>query len=70
MALAAGIEVLSEVLLPPFLDAAREYGVPVRVRGDHGVENLLVAAWMEAHVASEQGRSYIWGRHVSLYSYM
>ncbi|KAF7972873.1 hypothetical protein HWV62_7994 [Athelia sp. TMB] len=40
-----------------------EHGVPSRVRGDHGTENLEVAAWMEQYRGSNRG-SYIWGRSV------
>ena len=51
-----------ETVLSLFLDAAHDYGVPNRLRGDHGVENLQVAAWMEVNVGMEGGRPYIWGR--------
>ena len=34
-------------VLELFLQATRRHGVPSRVRGDHGTENLEVAAWME-----------------------
>ncbi|KAF7310367.1 hypothetical protein HMN09_00578700 [Mycena chlorophos] len=50
-------------VLELFLDAARIYGVPSRVRGDHGGENLHVAAWMEVYRGIGRG-SYIWGRSV------
>nr|GAT43777.1 predicted protein [Mycena chlorophos] len=50
-------------VLELFLDAARTYGVPSRVRGDHGGENLHVAAWMEVYRGIGRG-SYIWGRSV------
>ena len=33
-----------QTVLSVFLQAAEEYGVPNRLRGDHGVENILVAA--------------------------
>jgi hypothetical protein len=46
-------------VLDIFLLAAQLYGVPARVRGDHGVENIMLATWMEEHV--RQG-AYIWGR--------
>ncbi|CUA71582.1 hypothetical protein RSOLAG22IIIB_09669 [Rhizoctonia solani] len=43
---------------------AREiHGTPSRVRGDHGVENVEVASWMEANRGHDRG-SYIWGRSV------
>ena len=32
------------MMLQLFFDATRVYKVPVRLRGDHEVENLLVAA--------------------------
>ncbi|KAL5537303.1 hypothetical protein ACEPAF_1126 [Sanghuangporus sanghuang] len=37
--------------------------VPMRLQGDHGIENLLIAAWMEQFRGTEQG-AYIWGRSV------
>ena len=46
-----------------FLEACFHYGVPQRVRGDHGVENVLVAEWMERVQGNRRG-SYIWGRSV------
>ncbi|KAF7342954.1 hypothetical protein MVEN_01725400 [Mycena venus] len=39
----------AQTVLDLFLLATAIYGVLSRVRGDHGVENLLVAAWMEAY---------------------
>ncbi|KAL0565018.1 hypothetical protein V5O48_017012, partial [Marasmius crinis-equi] len=44
-------------------DARAVHGTPSRVRGDHGVENLEVAEWMETNFGVERG-SYIWGRSV------
>ena len=44
-----------------FLEQVIAHGTPRRVRGDHGTENLEVAAWMEDRFGVERG-SYIWGR--------
>lgn len=51
----------AQTVLDLFLTAAGKYGVPSRVRGDHGLENLFVAAWMGEHLGPHRG-SYIWGR--------
>lgn len=48
-------------VLTLFLSACAVYGVPSRLRGDHGTENILVAAWMEERRGEHRG-SYIWGR--------
>ena len=48
-------------VLKLFLDAAQVYGVPSRLRGDHGTENIEVATWMEENRGICRG-SYIWGR--------
>jgi hypothetical protein len=50
-----------QTVLDLFLAAIEIYGVPSRLRGDHGVENLLVAAWMERFQGEGRG-SYLWGR--------
>ncbi|KAG8941496.1 hypothetical protein FRC03_004468 [Tulasnella sp. 419] len=50
-------------VLDLFLRASGSYGVPSRLRGDHGVENIQVAAWMELHKGPGRG-SYIWGRSI------
>lgn len=44
-----------------FMHAAQVFGVPSRLRGDHGTENIIVATWMEEHRGTRRG-SYIWGR--------
>ncbi|KAG6849056.1 hypothetical protein H0H93_011639 [Arthromyces matolae] len=51
----------AQAVLDLFLEACQKYGVPSRVREDHGLENLFVAAWMEQNLGSGRG-SYIWGR--------
>lgn len=48
-------------VLQLFLDSTEHWGVPSRLRGDHGVENVLVASWMERYRGVSRG-SYIWGR--------
>lgn len=50
-------------VLELFKTGIERYGVPSRVRGDHGVENLQVAALMEEIRGVGRG-SYIWGRLV------
>jgi len=54
---------MATTVLDVFLRAADVYGVPSRIRGDHGTENLMVAYWMEEHRGTRRG-SYIWGRYV------
>lgn len=51
----------ASTVLDLFHCARSDYGTPSRVRGDHGVENVEVAAWMEANQGPSRG-SYIWGR--------
>ena len=51
-----------QTVLSLFVSAAQRYGVPSRLRGDHGVENIWVAAFME-HAHGEGRGSYIWGRY-------
>jgi hypothetical protein len=53
----------AQTVLDLFLDLIQVHGLPSRVRGDHGVENLLVAAYM-GKVRGEGRGSYIWGRCV------
>jgi hypothetical protein len=52
---------LSQTVMDVFWAAAEVYGVPSRMRGDHGVENLILAAFMEEVRGTRRG-SYIWGR--------
>jgi hypothetical protein len=53
----------AETVLDLFMQVVHTHGVPSRVRGDHGTENVLVAAWMEERNGVARG-SYIWGRSV------
>jgi hypothetical protein len=51
---------MATTVLDLFLNASNVYGIPCRLRGDHGTENIFVAAWMEAN--SNFRGAYIWGR--------
>ena len=53
----------AETVLTLFLETVNLHGIPSRVRGDHGGENIRVAEWMEEHRGPGRG-SYIWGRCV------
>jgi transposase InsO family protein len=50
----------SETVLQVFINSIEKHGAPIRVRGDHGTENVLVAEWMERQPLGRG--SYIWGR--------
>ncbi|KAG8719064.1 hypothetical protein FRC08_003745 [Ceratobasidium sp. 394] len=54
---------LASTVLDLFHKARGIYGTPSRIRGDHGVENVAVAQWMEENRGLNRG-SYIWGRSV------
>ena len=64
-----GIEVQdnnrASTALKNFRRVCDEYGVPSRVRGDLGVENLRIAKFME-QVRGLNRASFIWGRCVQL----
>ncbi len=53
----------AQTVLHLFLEAAQKYGLPSRVRGDQGVENVDVASYMFSHPLRGPGRgSYISGK--------
>ena len=51
----------AQIVLHFFLDIILTHGCPSQVRGDHGVENVRVADYMEEKMGANRG-SYIWGR--------
>ncbi|KAG8959652.1 hypothetical protein FRC00_001400 [Tulasnella sp. 408] len=61
--IAAANNNFGSTVLNLFLRAAHQYGVPSRLRGDHGTKNIQVAAYMEMRNGVRRG-SYIWGRSV------
>ena len=40
---------LGDTILNLFLTAVCTYGVPSHIRGDHGIKNIPLAAWMELY---------------------
>lgn len=50
----------AETVLRLFREAVAKYGVPSRMRGDRGGENLLVAIWMICFRGLNRG-SFMWG---------
>lgn len=54
----------ADTVLDVFLEAVKAYGVPSRVRGDRGGENVEVAIWMIKHRGPNRA-SFMWGRYVS-----
>lgn len=47
-----------------FIQAIEAYGIPLKVRGDRGGENVKVAVWMIMHQGTNRG-SFMWGSCVS-----
>jgi hypothetical protein len=55
----------ARTVLDFFMEIIKVHGTPSRVRGDHGVENVRVADYMEWKMGRNRG-SYIWGRCIAL----
>jgi len=53
----------AETVLNLFKQATARYGIPSRVRGDRGRENIEVATFMIMKNSCHRG-SFIWGRYV------
>lgn len=54
---------LASTVLQYFIEGTHEFGLPLRVRGDHGVENVEVARFMVERRGVNRGR-FIAGRSV------
>ena len=54
----------SDTVLALFMNGIRENGLPMRVRGDQGGENLLVARFMLEHPLRAGKAGFIAGRSV------
>jgi hypothetical protein len=57
----------AETVLELFIEAVDKHGLPSRLRGDHGTENVLVAQFMEDVRGVLRG-SYIWGRYAATHA--
>ena len=55
----------ADTVLRVFLNATGKYGVPYRVRGDRGGENIEVSVWMIKYRGPNRG-SFTWGTYVGL----
>ena len=59
------METRADTVLAEFTQAVNSYGLPSRVRGDHGIENVRVSQYMFNHPYRGPGRrSYITGPSV------
>ena len=54
----------ADTVLDVFREAVKHWGFPSRVRGDHGTENIKVAAYVVYYRGAGRS-SYIWGRFVT-----
>lgn len=54
---------LASTVLKYFIEGTQDFGLPLRVRGDHGVENVDVASFMVENRGDNRG-SFIAGRSV------
>ena len=54
---------LASTFLHYFIEGTHHFGLPLRVRGDHGVENVEVARFMVERRSNNRG-SFIAGRSV------
>ena len=58
--------ITAQIVLHLFKDAIAEHSLPSRVRGDHGTENVRVAAFMIEKRGEGRG-SYIFGRWADIF---
>ena len=61
LALKASSNNRASTVLELFLQAMKEYGVPMHVRGDRGGENVEVSIWMIQHRGLNHA-AFMWGR--------
>jgi hypothetical protein len=57
----------ASTVLSLFLTSIEAYGVPSRMRGDRGGENVEVSVWMVKHCGLRRA-SFMWGSYVKYFS--